>query len=37
MELFELQWNNELKSKFHVKGVSLLDLKKKYIACEHIF
>jgi len=28
MELVELQYNNELKSKFHADGVSLLDFIK---------
>ena len=31
MELVELQCNNEIKSKFHAEGVSLLDFYNKYL------
>ena len=34
MELVELQYSNQLKSKFHVEGVLLLDFYKKYLECK---
>jgi len=34
MELIKLQCSNELKSKVHAEGVSLLDFYKKYIECK---